>query len=267
MDGSGGFVVLCRLGTNSTCSVDYQPDVYGRVVHKDEQLEASVIARWNAKLSSNPALFNARKFRFAGFDGCSDGVTLKLGLTDYATFVGTHSVSNPLDTFGSESLALPLGNATITTTSDGFVALLRRSAAVGEGVGRVGFPGGHPEPDHVIDNDVREELWAAARREVIEELFLTESQMPHVNDMQCLGLIARATDAKVCQIFTVQVHATVEQIKSQYSKGRKKDEESDALLFKNPHEMVDAFKSGGVDRMKFMPDHLGALHLWIESRH
>ncbi len=265
MDGSGGFVVLRQLATCTTLSVDYQPDLYGRVAHKDENLEASVKPRWKSKLASNPALFNARKFRFGGLRETNHGVTICLGLTDYATFVGTHGVPNALETFGRESLALPLGNATITTTADGYVTLLRRSSAVGEGVGRVGFPGGHPEPDEVIANDVRAELWGAARREVLEELFLTESQMPTAESIRCLGFIARASDAKVCQIFTVQVNATVEQIKTQYLMGRKDNEESDALLFKKPEDMTEVYKNQGVDRLKFMPDHHGALHLWLES--
>lgn len=265
MEGQGAFHVLFVTGT-AALDVEYDAVMYARVAHADGEVEAGVKGRWDAARKKNSTLFNASKFRYAGLK-VADGVArILVGITDYATFVGTHGVNEPRLLFGLQSMAMPLGNAIVVTTSDGKVAFLRRSRNVGEGVGRVVFPGGHPEPDMVKvmrSDEVRKELWEAAKRETVEELFLEENQ---TDDLRCLGLVERSHDAKVCQIFSMCVKATALQINLQYQSLNVDEEESDQLLFKELHELIHIREKGAVDGLLLMPEHLGALHLWLLDR-
>ena len=83
-------------------------------------------------------------------------ICLHLGLTDYATFVGTNlnpdwsrfKVAGDDADVASRHFANPLGNAAVVTTSDHRILLLQRSTQVGEFPNCSVFPGGHPEVSH-----------------------------------------------------------------------------------------------------------------------
>jgi len=154
-------------------------------------------------------------------------VTLHLGLTDYRTYVGTHlgdGAADPVTVWGHpRHLALALGNAAVVVTADGRVPLLRRSREVAEGGGRLGLPGGHPEPSAVVGGvggaaagsadggggdaptaaaaaataaaaqtaAVAAELDDAIGREVTEELYLPRAAVPP-HAVALVGGVARA---------------------------------------------------------------------------
>lgn len=180
MNGEGGYTIdvnAFRRGL-SFC-VDFNPSEYGRVVHSDSRVESAARLRWASALAANSTLFNASKFRYAGcvVDELARTVTLRLGLTNYAEFQGTHSAPRPCELFGPEGLARPLGNAIIVETTDERVPFLCRATHSGEGRGVITVTGGHPEPDDagvfsdaLIGEDsnqrVSDELWNAARKEV-----------------------------------------------------------------------------------------------------
>lgn len=266
MDGQGTFTVLHAMRKGHELRVDFNKALYARRPHSDPAIEAAVASRWAAARAKNRSLFNAQKFRYAGLRFQRSTIVLQLGLTDYATFVGTHGASGALQTFGMHSLALPLGNAVVCVTIDDYVPFLRRSHNVAEGVGRAVFPGGHPEPQEIqllSDATVRDELWAAARREAMEELYLKDDQ---TSSTQCVGLVARANDFKVCHIFSMRIRATAKQVRQQYIKGNAMQEESDVLIFKHVTELRSIRQLQCVDGLRLMPEHLGALHLWLDSR-
>ena len=112
---------------------------------------------WAERVAANPKLFNGSKFRLADIDfapGTSGTVSLKLGLTDYKSFLGSNFSPNAADLTAKgiaakqprRHLADPLGVGGVTVTSDGYVVLIRRSKSVGEAAGMLDVPGGHPEP-------------------------------------------------------------------------------------------------------------------------
>lgn len=277
MDGHGGVKILHFLSPTDSLSVDFSPSTHARLPHPDAHLESGIATRWSAALARTPTLFNASKFRFAGCALSHNRLTLHLGLTDYRTFQGTHSVARPLATFGARSLASPLGNTVVVETSDGCVPFLRRAGGVGEGGGTAVFPGGHPEPDEVAFADrerggegdaerVRGELWRGAWREVVEELFVTEGQAGRAEGMRCLGVVARVRDGKACQVFSMRVGATAELVQSQYAEGNVRQEESCEIIMVPCGEMGDVYTKGNVRGLRLMPECVGALELWLKAR-
>ncbi|GBG60084.1 hypothetical protein CBR_g415 [Chara braunii] len=172
------------LGRNQV-TVDFS-NAYDRVPHPDEALESSVYQTWNKVLSNQPYLFNALKFRYGGtsvlerkeerkgnVEGCGKGrerkgipwrVCIRLGLTDYGSFVGTQlgsawrsflcTAPERLDpdrdhVLRCRHMAANIGNAAIVETSDEKVLVLARGERVGEFPGRIVYPGGHSEPSVV----------------------------------------------------------------------------------------------------------------------
>lgn len=269
MDGKGTYRIICR--NPPSVDVDYNPERYARLPHPDITVEREAESRWIGKVAANPALFNASKYRFHALQ-VSDNqeVTLQLGLTDYKSFVCTHSCERPLVQVGAQHMARPIGNAVVCVSADGLVPMLRRSHTVGEGVGHIGFPGGHPEPSMASGTDrraVAHELRSAAWREVSEELFLDEHEMPPLEQLRCIGFVARAKDEKVCQIFTLTLGAAVNKhvLAKLYAERRGDGEESDKLVFCTRHQLERALQVAAVGDAPIMPDHLGALDLWLHA--
>ncbi len=280
MDGRGGFAVEFANSTDVQFRVQFAPALHGRVPHADRAIEDNVETHWQAALKRNPKMFNGSKFRYAGseYSAQKNTLTMYLGRTDYRTFQGTHGVPRPLQTFGLAGLARPLGNTIVVQTSDGCVAVLHRNGAVGEGCGTAVFPGGHPEPkdagvetadaaeggDAGIDARVHAELWNAAWREVLEELFLSSEQAGPPSDMVCLGLVSRARDAKVCQVFYMRADVEAKVVEEQYVAGNVSKEESCGVFLIPCKELRTICEQGKVHSLRLMPECMGALKLWLD---
>ncbi|CAH2065239.1 unnamed protein product [Thlaspi arvense] len=126
-------------------------------------------------------------------------VCLRLGLTDYRTFVGTNLsslwerflvTSQDDDSVRCRHTSSPLGNGAVLETSDKKIIVLRRSNNVGEFPGHYVFPGGHPEPmsvgidSHQLEKDgevlnkkVTQEMFESITREVVEETGIPASSL------------------------------------------------------------------------------------------
>ena len=149
---------------------------FGRRRHADPAVEAAVEATWAARVAANPRLFNGTKLRLHAFAleppaGGGEGgdseaaapprLLLSLGLTDYRAFLGTNAAAPEQQRRlradgaaqhagdGAAYLSQKLGVGGVTTTADGFVVFIVRSAYVAEAQGMVDVPGGHPEPSKV----------------------------------------------------------------------------------------------------------------------
>lgn len=272
MDGSGGHELPLAYARDWKLVVDFSPSKYNRVPHADATLEATIDQVWRTVTAANPSLFNGSKFRLHGLcEGPSSRCTLQLGLTDYRTFQGTHASPDPRSRFGLSCMALPLGNVVIVETLDKFTVLLVRNASVGEGKGACVFPGGHPEPSAIIpvaeegDGDrVLGELWDGARREVIEELFLTDAQVQTVEEMRFLGVVKRKRDAKASMVFYTQVALTGDALRAVYRERNVEQEETVGIIVK-PLEWLREVPSDGLVDGQFvpMPETVGAAELWV----
>jgi 8-oxo-dGTP pyrophosphatase MutT (NUDIX family) len=121
--------------------------------------------------------------RLERWDVSPGGARLRLWLshTTYKPFFGTN-MSHPelFERYGPDVMANPVGVSPALETSDDFLLLGRRNAAVVYYPNRVHPFAGAPEPD---DNG---DLFAAVRRELKEELSLETSAAPEV---RCAGVV------------------------------------------------------------------------------
>ncbi|KAH9579776.1 hypothetical protein LSM04_001282 [Trypanosoma melophagium] len=120
--------------------------------------------RWNAITKNRHGgtpegnVYNGVKFRLHGVVQDGNGCTLQLGLTDYKSSLGTtrhiHMYAELAKTKGvmlENYLANALGVECFTLTSDGMGVLFCRSESVSEYPGYFCFPGGHAEPNEIIN--------------------------------------------------------------------------------------------------------------------
>ncbi|EOA24431.1 hypothetical protein CARUB_v10017689mg, partial [Capsella rubella] len=201
-------LLSCPSGLSpSQVSVDFSKS-HDRVPHSDPVLEDSISEVWDKRTQGNSSLFNGQKFRYGSY--CLDGdggtnevphVCLRLGLTDYRTFVGTNLsslwekfiVTSEDDSMRCRHTSSPLGNGAVIETSDKKVIVLHRSNNVGEFPGHYVFPGGHPEPTAVgidyhqpeidvqtselLNKKVTQEMFDSIICEVVEETGIPASSL------------------------------------------------------------------------------------------
>jgi len=130
------------------------------------ELDATIDSTWDKRVSANPRVYDAPKYRLAGAlplraddHGTARPVAcaLKLGITGYKEYLGTHTAAHLgrlMDdgrvAHGDENahLSCALGVETVLMTRDAHVVMLRRSMAVATHGGLYNGPSGHPEPAH-----------------------------------------------------------------------------------------------------------------------
>ncbi|XP_010033178.2 nudix hydrolase 9 isoform X1 [Eucalyptus grandis] len=239
-------LLSCPLGLSpSQVSADFDGS-HDRIPHPDIDLENSITEIWDQRVHKNASLYNGTKFRYAGFithkEGSESGkiswVSLRLGLTDYRTFVGTNL--NPLwerflvpsqeDTIRCQHTSSPLGNGAIVETSDNKILVLRRSNNVGEFPGHFVFPGGHPEPQEIgiachqpgkslresemLNKRVSEEMFDSIVREVIEEIGVPDSSL---SNPLFIGVSRRKMNVRPAAFFFMTCTLQSDEIQKCYS--------------------------------------------------
>ncbi|XP_018434024.1 nudix hydrolase 9 [Raphanus sativus] len=235
-------LLSCPSGLSlSQLSVDFSKS-HDRIQHPDHDLEDSIAQAWEQRTQGNSSLFNGQKFRFGSL--CLDGdggtnevphVCLRLGLTDYRTFVGTNLssqwdkflVTSQDDCVRCRHTSSPLGNAAVVETSDHKIIVLRRSDNVGEFPGHYVFPGGHPEPmsvgidSHQLENDgevlnkkVSQEMFDSITREVVEETGIPASSL---STPLFIGISRRELNVRPAMFFFIKCSHHSDDIPRLYS--------------------------------------------------
>ncbi|ESQ37372.1 hypothetical protein EUTSA_v100026331mg, partial [Eutrema salsugineum] len=201
---------------------------------------------WEERTQGNSSLFNGQKFRSGSYclDGDGDGdevphVCLRLGLTDYRTFVGTNLsslwerflVTSEDDSVRCRHTSSPLGNGAVIETSDKKIIVLRRSDNVGEFPGHYVFPGGHPEPiavgiddSHQLEKDgetsellnkkVAQEMFDSIINEVVEETGIPASSL---SSPLFIGISRRELNVRPAMFFFIKCSHHSDEIPRLYS--------------------------------------------------
>jgi 8-oxo-dGTP pyrophosphatase MutT (NUDIX family) len=146
-------------------------------------VEAVIERTWAEALARPGAhLFDGPMCRLEEWSVSPEGrLRLLLSDTTYKVFYGTNMRHPELaDAYGPEVLANPVGVSPALETADGFLLLGRRNASVAYYPNRI-----HPFAGALEPGD-RYDLFAAARRELREELTLEGSD---VSDVRCTGLV------------------------------------------------------------------------------
>ena len=209
--------------------------------------EAQIDTIWRERVKSNPSLFDGTKFRFAGVRQGTQ-VIVDLGITSYKYFLGTNCKANwhELDPI---NLASPLGNAAIVETTDKKVVLLKRSQNVGECPDTIVCPGGHPEPEMVGIQSMKEwremserikelpstdwnqqichELFDAMVREVVEETGIPRFKL---GTAKCIGFTERIVNKRPDIIFHIPCFISAKEVHKLYAKGPQHEFESTELI-------------------------------------
>lgn len=271
MDSTGAYDIVIPYALNRDLRVEFAPSLYNRLPHPHPPTESSIETTWQAVLKSNPALFNALKFRLSHVTTTLQRATLHIGLTDYKAYQGTHGAPDVLQRFGPKHMARPLGNVVIVQTNDDCTILIVRNQKVGEGKGALAFPGGHPEPGAlepaVVEGEgqrVRDELFEGARREVLEELFLDESHVQTAGDIVCLGVVQRRRDGKASQVFYARVYLKAEEVKERYKQRNVGMEESISLIIMPIGQLEQVAKEGEVGGVPGVAELTGGAELYVQ---
>ncbi|PXF45660.1 Nudix hydrolase 9 [Gracilariopsis chorda] len=271
MDTESGYEITVPYAPNRKFSVLLSED-HNRKPAKSAHLERSINTIWHQSLSENRSLFNASKFRLHHVSTCADNVTLHLGLTDYKTYLATHAAPTPLERFGAECMALPLGNVVIPITRDEHTFVLVRSGNAAEGKFKCVFPGGHAEPDEISNvgtancAQVRRELADSAKRELMEELFVEEEMVERVEDMCFLGIVRRRSDWKSSMIFSARLFCDTAFVEQRYRERNRQEEESVRLFKVRLDELVSEGIYAVVPKgYEPMPELVGAADLYVQK--
>ncbi|XP_028794845.1 nudix hydrolase 9-like isoform X1 [Neltuma alba] len=236
-------LISCPCGLSpSQVSVVFS-DACDRIPHPDANLESTIAEIWEQRSQKNNSLYNGKKFRYGGYmlqrGSGSDHelhVCLRLGLTDYRTFVGTNLshlwkrflVSSEDDSVLCQHTASPLGNGAIVETIDEKILVLQRSNNVGEFPGHFVFPGGHPEPHEIgvashqhskeltesINNNVSLEMFDSIVREVVEEIGVPASSL---SIPAFIGVSRRELNVRPAAFFYIKCSLNSKEVQQFYS--------------------------------------------------
>lgn len=144
------------------------------------EVAALIDSAWAAALARPGVhLFDGPMCRLESWSAAPDCLALTLSETTYKRFLGTNLTHPELaDRYGRQILANPVGVSPALLTADGFLMMGRRNASVAYYPNRI-----HPFAGALDPADV--DPFAAVRRELNEELALTDADVP---DIRCTGI-------------------------------------------------------------------------------
>lgn len=256
---------------------------FNRLPHPSDEVEASAAQTWLDLKQQKPQLFNATKFRHFGMHEDGNSLRLDWGITDYASYLGTccsellPRLLEDGETLQGDRLAFlsrKVGVAAVLETTDGQVALIKRSKSVGLYQDLMDTPGGHPEPEHVgltqelletLEGDKKQEMETKARdeffqsivNEVHEEVNLAPEQQ---QEPTLLGVVLQADAQTPSFSFHIKTPCTAEQVRELYSAGPPDKFESVKLEMLQAESLLDGELA--LDKLKLTPSAQGTLGLW-----
>jgi 8-oxo-dGTP pyrophosphatase MutT (NUDIX family) len=177
----------------------------------------------NAKSRPGVNLFDGPMCRLESWQLQDGRLELAMSRTSYKLFWGTN-ISNPqlADQYGPQLLANPVGVSTLLETADGHLLLGRRNASVAYYPNRIHPFAGSLEPEDTEPTAATNgpSPFAAVRRELAEELGLTDQEISQVS---CTGI---AEDLKLRQpelIFRAKTSLTRLAVESQVDRNEHVD--------------------------------------------
>jgi len=215
-----------------------------RLVPEIEQL---VDAAWAQALARPEVrLFDGPMCRMESWNAMPTLLEIALSQTSYKPFLGTNLAHPELaDQYGRDVMANPVGVSPALETADGFLLLGRRNSSVAYYPERV-----HPFAGALEPKDDGN-LFAAVRRELFEELSLTDSQ---IVEIRCTGIAEDIALRQPELIFRVKSTATRSQIESQL---HTEEHRTSVAIEARPHAVALAL----IDR-ELTPVAIASLLLW-----
>lgn len=198
---------------------------------------------WDGLIASRLGFFNGALCRLEKFEAGSDSLQLHLSRTCYRDllFCNEHA-PEILKDFGEQALVRALGISVIIETADGFLPLMQRSQALGEGPGLIDVFGGHVHPDDHAQNGVPDVFHAIAD-ELYTELNLTSEDF---DEIYCVGLLENWQTRKPELIFETKIKMAVDELREKSRHAREGDEYTGILSVRaRAEEVREALRRDG----------------------
>jgi hypothetical protein len=189
-----------------------------------EEAQALVEKEWAAAAGrKDKKLFDGPMCRLESWTVHGGRMELTFSRTSYKVFWGTNLCHPDLgDRYGRRALANPVGVSPALETADGFLMLGRRNASVAYYPSRLHPFAGCLEPGDVAPGgeSPAPDLFAAVRRELGEELSLSDADVPLV---RCTGIVEDVSLRQPELIFRVHSRLTRLEIESRLDRGEHHD--------------------------------------------
>jgi hypothetical protein len=191
------------------------------------EAKALIDRAWAAAASrKDKKLFDGPMCRLESWSVRDDRMDLAFSRTSYKVFWGTNLCHPELgDRYGRRALANPVGVSPALETADGFLLLGRRNASVAYYPSRLHPFAGCLEPGDVSAGDPAPstpapDLFAAVRRELGEELSLSEADVPLA---RCTGIVEDVSLRQPELIFRVHTRLTRRETESRLDRAEHHD--------------------------------------------
>lgn len=220
-----------------------------------EEARALVEESWNAAADrKDRKLFDGPMCRLESWSVREGRMDLSFSRTSYKVFWGTNLCHPDLgERYGRRALANPVGVSPALETADGFLLLGRRNASVAYYPGRLHPFAGCLEPGDAPGKgeSPAPDLFAAVRRELGEELSLSDEDVPVV---RCTGIVEDLSLRQPELIFRVRSRLTRREIESRLDRA----EHHDSFALPGTREGVEAV----LDDPLLTPVGVASLLLW-----
>ncbi len=198
---------------------------------------------WQKLLTKSPHFFNGALCRLEKYQAKADFLYLHLSRTCYRDllFCNEHA-PEILKDFGEEALVRALGISVIIETADGFLPLMQRSQALGEGAGLIDVFGGHVHPDDHARNGAPDVFHAIAD-ELFTELNLASNDF---DGIFCVGLLENWQTRKPELIFETKIKLTFDELREKARQAKEGDEYTGILSVRtNAEEVREVLRRDG----------------------
>ncbi|CAH0479042.1 unnamed protein product [Peronospora belbahrii] len=258
------------------------------MTHPEKHLEQLMIQTWEQLKQQTPRLFNASKFRLQNFSTSANDhhslLKLHLGVTDYASYVGTccSSLTSQLLEDGDRLrgdrfafLSRKVGVAAVVETIDGHVVFIKRSKSVGLYQDLYDTPGGHPEPSNIqltedilqtLEDSTRMQVEKAARQEffqsIVNEVYEEVNVSPQLQQPpKLLGVVLQTDACTPSFSFHIKTECSAQELKELYRIGPMDKFESVKLELLAVESLL-AEGSTILEELQLTPSAKGTLGLW-----
>jgi 8-oxo-dGTP pyrophosphatase MutT (NUDIX family) len=189
-----------------------------------EEAKALVEREWAAAAGrKDKKLFDGPMCRLESWSVRGGRMELTFSRTSYKVFWGTNLCHPDLgDRYGRRALANPVGVSPALETADGFLMLGLRNASVAYYPSRLHPFAGCLEPGDVLrgGESPPPDLFAAVRRELAEELSLSDADVPLV---RCTGIVEDVSLRQPELIFRVRTRLTRSEVEARVDRAEHHD--------------------------------------------
>lgn len=226
-----------------------------RVFQLPTSLQAEITAFWQAL--EERGHYNGRMARLDGFDMIDGSLQLNLSTTDYKTLLFSNAFAERMTPACQPQIqARALGLSVVVKTRDHRIAVIQRSATVGEYPDYYDVFGGHI--DAALQHD-RHAPFTAMEQELEEEAALARTSY----ELKCYGLIETLDHGKPELLFIAECKLSGEEITRQAQWAADRHEYRRVLFLADDQASIERFLR---QEKKISPSAIGCLQEYLHRK-